>query len=339
MAKKFKILKLSKVGVGVVGPSAVARETAEFAKVNAELVEVFHTNKNDIIAAVKDADIILLGSVPIERWIVEAAPKCIAVMCQSVGYDRIDVQAATDNNILVVNNPSFEWCIEEVSNHAMVLLLACAKKLKTLDNLLSQGRWADAKKAQSPMGSIYGQTLGIVGCGAIGRMVARKAKAFGLNVIGYDPYIAQVYLAKENGITLTSLEEVLKADYITLHPDLNETSFHMINEKAFAQMKPSAYLINTSRGKVVEEPALIKALQEKRIAGAGLDVFEVEPLPKDSPLTMMDNVIVLSHSASYSTYAFDIAPIKIAQEVARVLTGKLPLNIVNKSVTPRVKLI
>jgi D-3-phosphoglycerate dehydrogenase len=104
-------------------------------------------------------------------------------------------------------------------------------------------------------------------------------------------------------------------------------------------MKPSAYLINTSRGKVVEEVALVKALQEKRIAGAGLDVFEVEPLPKDSPLTMMDNVIVLSHSASYSTYAFDVAPIKIAQEVARVLTGKLPLNIVNKSVTPRVKLV
>jgi D-3-phosphoglycerate dehydrogenase len=340
MAKKFKILKISRAGVGVVGPGAVAKEAAEFARVNAELVEVFYTgNKNDIIAAAKDADIILLGSVPIERWIVEAAPKCIAVMCQSVGYDPIDVKACTENNILLVNNPSFEWCIEEVSNHAMGLLLACAKKFKMLDSLVSQGRWAEAKKSQPWMGSIYGQTLGIVGCGAIGRMVARKAKAFGLNVIGYDPYIAQVYLAKENGITLTSLEEVLKADYITLHPDLNETSFHMINEKAFAQMKPSAYLINTSRGKVVEEPALIKALQEKRIAGAGLDVFEVEPLPKDSPLTMMDNVIVLSHSASYSTYAFDIAPIKIAQEVARVLTGKLPLNIVNKSVTPRVKLI
>jgi D-3-phosphoglycerate dehydrogenase / 2-oxoglutarate reductase len=340
MAKKFKILKISRAGVGVVGPGAVAKEAAEFARVNAELVEVFYTgNKNDIIAAAKDADIILLGSVPIERWIVEAAPKCIAVMCQSVGYDPIDVKACTENNILLVNNPSFEWCIEEVSNHAIGLLLACAKKFKMLDSLVSQGRWAEAKKSQPWMGSIYGQTLGIVGCGAIGRMVARKAKAFGLNVIGYDPYIAQVYLAKENGITLTSLEEVLKADYITLHPDLNETSFHMINEKAFAQMKPSAYLINTSRGKVVEEPALIKALQEKKIAGTGLDVFEVEPLPQDSPLTKMDNVIMLPHSASYSTLAFDIAPINIAHEVARVLTGKFPLNIVNKSVTPRVKLV
>ena len=339
MARKFKVLKLSRAGVGVVGPGAVAKEAAEFAKVNAELVEVFDTNKSDMIAAAKDTDIMLLGSVPIERWVVEAAPKCIAVMCQSVGYDSIDVKACTENNILVVNNPSFEWCIEEVSNHAIALLLACAKKFKMLDSLVSQGRWADAKKAQPWMGSIYGQTLGIVGCGAIGRMMARKARCFGLKVIGYDPYIAQVYLAKENGITLTTLDEVLNADYVTLHPDLNETSFHMINDKAFAQMKPSAYLINTSRGKVVDEPALIRALQEKRIAGAGLDVFEVEPLPKDSPLTRMDNVIVLSHSASYSTYAFDIAPINIAHEVARVLTGKLPLNIVNKSVTSRVKLV
>jgi len=166
---------------------------------------------------------------------------------------------------------------------ALTLLLALAKKVKILDKLVSQGRWSEAKKAQSPMGSIYGQTLGIVGCGAIGRMVARKAKCFGLNVIGYDPYIAQIYLAKENGITLMSLEDVLKADYISLHPDLNETSLHMINDKAFAQMKPSAYLINTSRGKVVDEAALVKALEEKRIAGAGLDVFENEPLSKDSP--------------------------------------------------------
>ena len=174
---------------------------------------------------------------------------------------KLTLRHATENNILVVNNPSFEWCVEEVSNHAIALLLACAKKMKILDSLVSQGRWTEAKKAQNLMGSIYGQTLGIVGCGAIGRMVARKAKCFGLNVIGYDPYIAQVYLAKENGITLMSLEEVLKADYVSLHPDLNETSLHMINEKAFAQMKPSAYLINTSRGKVVDEAALMKALK------------------------------------------------------------------------------
>ena len=328
-----------KVGNIIVRSGPTTREAEEFAKVNAELVEVFDANKNDVIAAARDADIIVMGSVPVARWIIEAAPKCIAIMCQSVGYDSIDIKAATENNILVVNNPSFEWCIEEVSNHAITLLLDCAKKVKFLDGMVREGRWAEAKKAQPWMGSIYGETLGIIGCGAIGRMVARKAKVFGLNIMGYDPYIMHPWLAKENGINLTSFEEVLKSDFVTLHPDLNETSFHMMNEKAFAQMKPSAFLINTSRGKVVDEPALVKALQEKKIAGAGLDVFETEPLPKESPLMKMENVVLLPHSASYSTPAFDLAPINIAIEVTRILTGKLPKNVVNKSVTPRVKLV
>ena len=324
MSKKYKVLKVSReVGnaTKVIGPSMTSREANEFAKYGAELLEVAESDKAGLAAALKEADILLYGSVQITREMMEAATKCIAVLFQTVGYDQIDLKAATENNILVVNNPSFEWCVEEVSNHAMALLLACAKKMIILDRLVRQGQWAEAKQAQKPMGSIYGQTLGIVGCGAIGRMVARKAKCFGLNVIGYDPYIAQVYLAKENGITLMSLEEVLKADYVSLHPDLNETSLHMINDKAFAQMKPSAYLINTSRGKVVDEAALVKALEEKRIAGAGLDVFENEPLSKDSPLTRMDNVIVLSHSASYSTYAFDLAPVVSPRKPAGFFPG------------------
>ena len=342
MAKKFKILKISKVvgsGSLAVGPSMSSKEADEFAKVNAEMVEVADTDKAGLAAALKEADVLLYGGVPITREMMAGAPKLIAVLFQTVGYDPIDLKAATEMNILVVNNPSFEWCVEEVSNHALTLILACAKKLKALDILVAQGRWTDAKKAQNPMGCIYGETLGIIGCGAIGRMVARKAKVFGLNIIGYDPYIMHPWLAKENGIQLVSFEEVLKADYLTLHPDLNDTSFHMMNDKAFAQMKPGAYVINTSRGKVIDEVALVKALQEKKIAGAGLDVFETEPLPKDSPLTKMDNVIMLSHSASYSTYAFSIAPINIAKEAGRILSGKWPLNPVNKEVKPRVTLV
>ncbi len=339
MNKKFKILRVLKVGSAALRPDTITPEIEELNKVNAELVEVFDGNKNDVMTAASDADIIFLGSVPVGRWIIEAAPKCIAIMCQSVGYDAIDVKAATENNILVVNNPSFEWCIEEVSNHALTLMLDCAKKVRMLDGMVREDCWTEAKKALPWMGSIYGQTLGIIGCGAIGRMVARKAKVFGLNIIGYDPYIMHPWLAKENGITLTKLSEVLKADYVTLHPDLNETSFHMMNEKAFDHMKPSAFLINTSRGKVVDEVALIKALEAKKIAGAGLDVFETEPLPKGSPLMKMENVVLLPHSASYSTPAFDLAPINIALEVARVLTGKLPKNIVNPTVTPRVMLV
>jgi D-3-phosphoglycerate dehydrogenase / 2-oxoglutarate reductase len=343
VAKKFKIVKVSRqVGdaTKAVGPSMTLREANEFAKYGAELLEVAESDKAGLAAALKEADILLYGSVQITREMMEAAPKLIAVLFQTVGYDQIDLKAATENNILVVNNPSFEWCVEEVSNHALTLLLALAKKVKILDKLVSQGNWSEAKKAQKPMGSIYGQTLGIVGCGAIGRMVARKANCFGLKVIGYDPYIAQVYLAKENGITLVNLPELLKeSDYVSLHPDLNETSLHMINDKAFAQMKPSAYLINTSRGKVIDEAALVKVLQEGKIAGAGLDVFENEPLSKDSPLTKMDNVVLLSHSASYSTYAFEVAPVSIAKEAGRIFSGKWPLNPVNKEVKPKVALV
>ena len=219
-------------------------------------------------------------------------------------------------------------------------MLACAKKMKISGHTGRSGALDRCQESPEPDGFIFtDETLGIIGCGAIGRMVARKAKVFGLNIIGYDPYIMHPWLAKENGIQLVSFEEVLKADYLTLHPDLNETSFHMMNDKAFAQMKPSAYVINTSRGKVIDEVALVKALESKKIAGAGLDVFETEPLPKDSPLTKMDNVIMLSHSASYSTYAFSIAPVSIAKEAGRILSGKWPLNPVNKEVTPRVKLV
>ena len=336
--KKYKILKIGR-SPSATAPSISAREAEEFAKVGAELVEVADANKSEVIAALKDTDIILFGGVTITSWMLEAAPKCIAVMAHTVGYDPIDVKAATDLNILVVNNPSFEWCIEEVANHAITLVLDCAKKVKMLDKLVSQGRWEEAKQARKPLGSIYGQTLGIIGCGAIGRMVARKAHCFGFRILGYDPYVEK-WLAKENGITLVTLPELLKqSDYISAHPDLNDTSYHMMGEKEFKQMKPSAYFINTSRGKIVDEPDLIKALEHKRIAGAGIDVFEKEPPEKDNPLLKMDNVIVLPHTASYSDYAFSLAPINIAQEIGRVFSGKLPNNIVNKTVKPRVRLV
>ena len=333
MSKKYKVVKISRT----VGSPNAQWQTEELAKVDAELVEVTDVNKDEMMKAIKDADIILTGSAP--RWMIEAAQKCVAIITGNVGFDAIDVAAATENNIFVVNNPSFEWCVEEVSNHAITLLLACAKRIKMLDKMACQGRWAEAKEAEKPMGSIYGQTLGIIGCGAIGRMVARKARCFGMNVIGYDPYISQKYLIKENGITQMRLGLTLKADYVSLHPDLNETSFHLIDKGAFDHMKPSAYLINTSRGRVVDEAELIKALEEKRIAGAGLDVFENEPLSKDSPLTRMDNVICLPHTASYSDYSFTLPPVVTVREASRIFSGKLPLNAVNKSVKPRVQLV
>ena len=207
------------------------------------------------------------------RRVREALHRCKAIIRYGVGYDTNDVEAATDNSIIVVNIPAPEWCAEEVSNHAIALLLACAKKLAFFNDSIKQGRWAECKRAQAPMVSIHGQTLGLVGCGGIGRVTGRKAQCFGLKVLGYDPYVDKSR-AKEYGITLVSLPELLKeSDFVSVHTLLNKETWHLMKEKEVRQMKPTAYFINTARGSVVDEPALIKALQEKWIAGAGLDAL------------------------------------------------------------------
>jgi len=170
-------------------------------------------------------------------------------------------------------------------------------------------------------------------------MMARKAQCFSLRVLGYDPYVDKS-LAKEYGITLVSLPELLKeSDFFSVHTFLSEETWHLMGEREFKQMKPTAYFINTARGAVVDEPVLIKALQEKWIAGAGLDVFEKEPVDPDNPLLKMDNVVVTPHQASYSDVAIKRIPTMVGQAVTRVLSGWWPKNVVNKTVKPKVNLV
>ena len=332
---KYKVIR--------VGPYAnrmpMGEAAKELAKADIEFIGVTCNTEDELIAGAKDADILLFAGAQITRRVLESLPKLQAVIFGSVGYDQVDADAATDNGVIVVNNPAFQWCIEEVSNQAITLLLACAKKLAFLNDGTKQGRWAECKRAQAPMVSIHGQTLGLVGCGGIGRMTGRKAQCFSLRLLGYDPY-ADKSLAKKDGITLVSLPELLKeSDFVSIHTFLNEETRHLMGEKEFKQMKPTAYIINTARGPVIDEPALIKALQEKWIAGAGLDVFEKEPVDSDNPLLKMDNVVVTPHSASYSDVAFKLNRVIVGQEAARVLSGRWPKNAVNKSVKPKVNLI
>jgi len=334
---------MAKYKVIMVGPYAnrvpMVEAAKELAKIDAEFIGVTCKTEDELIAGAKDADILLFAGAQITRRVLESLPKLQAVIFGSVGYDQVDADAATDNGIIVVNNPAFQWCVEEVSNHAIALLLACAKKLVFLNDGTKQGRWAECKRAQAPMVSIHGQTLGLVGCGSIGRMTGRKAQCFSLRVLGYDPYVDKS-LAKEYGITLVSLPELLKeSDFVSVHTLLNKETWHLMGEKEFRQMKPTAYFINTARGSIVDEPALIKALQEKGIAGAGLDVFEKEPIDPDNPLLKMDNVVVMPHCASYSDEAFSLPAKIILQEAARVLSGRWPKNVVNKSVKPKVNLV
>ncbi|MFC1860108.1 C-terminal binding protein [Chloroflexota bacterium] len=335
MKTKFKVVRLDKTGSSV----NMDEEAKILAKVDAELIGVDYTNEDEMIAVAKDADAILTGQSHMTRRVLESLPKCKVVIRYGVGYDVIDVEAATDNGIIIVNNPAPDWCVEEVSNQAILLLLACAKKLVILMSPTKQGRWVEARQAKSPMVCIHEQTLGIIGCGNIGRMTAEKAQCFSLKLLGYDPYVDEA-TAEESGITLVSLPELLKeSDFVSVHTFLSEETFHLIGEKEFKQMKPTAYFINTARGKVVDEPALIKALQNKWIAGAGLDVFEKEPVDTDNPLLKMDNVVVMPHTASYSDAAFKQRDINVGQEVVRVLSGKWPKNVVNKTVKPKINLI
>ena len=302
-----------------------------------ELRDIDAVTEDEIISRARDVDVVITGAAKFTRRAFENLPRPRAVVRYGIGYDTIDVEGATASGVLVINIPDF--CFEEVSNHAIAFLLACAKKMVQMNNLLKASGWGAGRKVMQPMGSVWGQTIGIVGCGNIGRMTARKAQCFSMKVIGYDPYVDKK-VAADAGITLVSLPELMQqSDYVSLHTFLNKETFHLIGEKELNMMKPGAYIINTARGPVIDEPALIKALQDKKIAGAALDVFEQEPVDQNNPLLKMDNVIVLPHSASYCDAAFKRLRISVGQEAVRVAQGKWPKNLVNKSVKPKTNLV
>ena len=340
MVNKYKVVRLGRAeGFKFVPDKEEIKYLADHGA-EMEYVACEDTDE-DVIDKAKDADIIMTFSPGprLSRTVLKSLPKCKAIIFGSVGYDRIDVPAATDNNIIVVNNPAKQWCVEEVSNHTLVLLLALARKMTILNDLVKTGRWADAKKSQRPMPCIYGQTLGLIGCGNIGTMTAEKAQCLKMKTIGYDPYIDKNDAAKK-GITLVDsmINLIKQSDFVSAHTPLDPSTRGMIGEKEFRAMKPTAFFINTSRGLVVDEKALIKALQEKWIAGAGLDVFEKEPIESGNPLLKMDNVILFPHTASYSDYSFTLPPKIMREEAIRIINGKWPVVTVNREVKPRVDL-
>ena len=327
---KFRVLHTDPDNLG----EPLDTEKAALAKIGAELIVVNCTTEEEVARAGRDVDGILTIRAPIKQAAIQGLKKCRVIVRYGVGIDNLDLEAATEKSIVVVNVPDF--CIEEVANHAIMLLLACAKKLIRLDRWVKEGNWG--RELLKPMGSIHGQTLGLVACGNIARATAHRARAFNLEILGYDPYIDPA-VARDHGIKLVKLEELLeRSDYVSLHTPLTPETGHLMGEKEFRRMKSSAFLINTSRGPVVDEQALIRALQQGWIAGAGLDVFEKEPLDPDSPLLKMDNVVVLPHSASYSDAAFDLLHRRVGEEMVRVLTGHWPLNLINPSIREKVQL-
>ncbi len=293
-------------------------------------------SEGETIEAIKGADVIITSGVPFPRSVVKEIDSAKAIVSFGHGFNHIDHSAATDQSVMVVNCAGF--CTEEVSNHAITLLLTCAKKITQLHALVRAGKWgAETRAALLPMVPIDGQTLGLVGFGNIGRATSRKAKVFGLNVIAYDPYVAP-WIAKEYQVRLVpSLNDLAReSDFVSVHVPLNDNTRKLIGEPFFKLMKPTAYFINTCRGPTVDEAALVRALQNKQLAGAGLDVFEQEPAPANNPLLKMDNVIVTPHSAGTSNRSRVAAQVQIGQETARLLKGTWPMSLVNPEVRAKV---
>ena len=313
------------------GQRDYADAQAAVAHVPARLTSLpFIADEGGMISALRDADAVIIVSSPVTRAVMSACEGLKVVVRTGVGYDVIDVPAATELGVIVVNIPDI-W-VREVANHALALVLALNRKIVTLDRNVKAGTWGSGVPGAFT-GSLHGETVGVVGLGNIGSAFARRAAALETTVIAYDPYVELARFTALGVERVASLDELAaRADYVSVHTLLNAETHHLIGESFFRRMKPSAILINTSRGPVVDEGALIRALLERRIAGAALDVWEQEPIAKDNPLLAMDNVIATPHAAYYSTAAVAQVPRRCGEEIARVLTGQRPLNVVNPEV-------
>jgi D-3-phosphoglycerate dehydrogenase / 2-oxoglutarate reductase len=254
-------------------------------------------------------------------------PKCRIIARYGIGVDTIDLEAATRAGIIVTNNPTY--CIEEVAEHTMALVLACARKVALYDRLVRAGRWE--VPPGKPIMRLAGRTLGLVGFGNIARQVAVRAAAFGMRILFADPFVKEEPF--EIAARKVEFDELLReSDFVSVHPPLTRETRKMINDEALANMKPTAFLVNCSRGPVVDTEALVRALDAKRIAGCALDTVDPEPLPDSHALRGRDDVIITPHVAWYSEQALVGLQAGAPGEVRRVLTGEWPVNVVNRDV-------
>lgn len=294
----------------------------------ADLVALQTKKPEEFLAQARDCDALLnTYAGPITAEVMAQMPKCKIVARYGIGVDTIDIDAATAAGIIVTNNPTY--CIEEVAEHTMSLLLACARKVAFYDRMVRAGRW-DVPPGK-PMFRVVGRTLGLVGFGNIARQVAVRAAAFGMRIVYADPFVTQgQWDVPAQAVSLDAL--LSEADFVSLHPPLTPQTRKMINAAALARMKPSAFLINCSRGPVIDTDALVRALDAKRIAGCALDTTDPEPLPDAHPLRGRENVIINPHVAWYSEQAMAGLQAGAPNEVRRVLSGEWPVNVVNKAV-------
>lgn len=313
---------------------APEEEVFNRAGVDIEFIKAQCNTEDEIIEAAKDADGLLNQYAQITRRVIESLPNLKVISRYGVGVNTIDIQAATENNVLVCNVT--DYCMDEVSDHAFALLMACTRKVVLLNNEVKKGNW-DFKEGV-PIYRLRNRVLGLVGLGRIPQTLAKKAQAFGIKVISYDPFVPKE-VAKNLNVELVELNELCaQSDFISVHAPLIDATRGMISDPQFNVMKKESFIINTARGPVIDEKALIRALEAGKIAGAGLDVVEDEPIASDNPLLKMDNVILNPHAAWYSEEAQLELKTKTAQNVADAAEGFYPTYLFNKDVKERLNL-
>ena len=298
----------------------------------------FHKNekapsKKEVIKNIKDKDgILCVLSDSIDGQVINSGERLKVISSYSVGYDHIDVDAATKRGIYVTYTP--EVLTETTADLAFALMMAVARRVVEGDELVRRGKWKDAWYYDFMLGNdLHGKTLGIIGMGRIGSALARRASGFKMKILYHNRNRLPLDREKELDVEYRGLNDLLReSDFVSIHVSLSNDTYHMINEKKLRLMKPNAYLINTSRGSVIDEKALAKALKQKWIAGAALDVFEKEPIAKDNQLLKLDNVVLVPHIGSASRETRDKMAEVAAINLLNVLKGEKPLYLVNPEV-------
>jgi len=300
-----------------------------FDGLDVEILSVECRSREEALEAVREADVVMIGGFRVDAAMIGAMERARVICGFGHGFEGVDVDAATKAGILVTN--AAEICHLEVANHAAALILALNRKVVQYDRAMRQGVWD--RPAGRPITPLDGETAGLVGLGAIGQALARRLQPFGLRVIAYDPYTEE-HPARELGVRMVGdLHSLLsESDWVSVQVPLNGETRHMLGEREFRAMKRTAYFVNCCRGGVVDEAALTRALQGGWIAGAGLDVFEHEPLAADHPLTSLGNVILTPHWLPSTRYAARLTMVSIATGIIRAAQGLVPANVVNPDV-------
>ncbi len=314
--------------------SEVSREPIDRLKAEGwEVIEAYHeigTLREDVFAKlIKDVEAVIVSATEaVSAEVIGAGDRLKIIAVRGVGYQGIDLEAATNKNVIVTNTPGAN--ADATADLAMGFIIALARQIPMIDRKMRQGEWYRIRTAD-----VYGQTLGLIGMGGIGKKVAQRAKGFDMGILAYD-IVRDLDFARELGIQYVTLEETLRSsDFISIHVPLTESTRGLIGEGKIAMMKKTAFLINTSRGGIVNEEALYEALKAKRIAGAACDVFAEEPT-QNTKLLALDNMIATPHIGGYSEKSWSLLADTAVENVIAVLNGRMPPNPVNREVLDKI---